>query len=140
MMSDEGIGVHVVRELNKSADLCPNSDFVEAGSSMMGIVHSIRRRKKAVLIDCAYMDEKPGAIRKFSPAAVASRTIHSARSAHKGGLFEVLRLSRYLGEYPDRVVIFGIQPGCVMVGDRLSQKLVERMDDYVRVIVSELEA
>ncbi|MFA4835979.1 MAG: hydrogenase maturation protease, partial [Dehalococcoidia bacterium] len=70
LMTDEGIGIHVISELAARSGCSPDVDFVELGSSVMNVVHAIAGRQKAILIDCALMDEPAGTIRRFHPDEV----------------------------------------------------------------------
>ena len=58
---------------------------------------------------------------------------------HEGDLLGALGLSRKLGEYPDEVVIFGIQPKSIVPGEGLSSELRERLENYVEMIGAELD-
>ena len=60
LKTDEGIGVRILRELCKCDDEFPSIDFVDLGSGGMGLLHVIAHRKKAVIIDCAFMESLPG--------------------------------------------------------------------------------
>ena len=138
LMTDEGIGICVVGKSMAGAERFPHVDFVELGSSLMGVVHAIAGRRKAVLVDCACMDEPAGTIRRFSPDEVVSTKAVTHFSLHEGDLLSALELSRKLGEYPGEVVIFGIQPESMARGDSLSPTLRERLEDYVEIILREL--
>ena len=139
LMTDEGVGFYVVRELMARSDRFSHVEFTELGSSPMAVVHAIVGRSKAVLIDCAYMDEPAGTIRRFTPEEVLSRKASSHFSLHQGDLLSELELSRKLGEYPDEVVIFGIQPKSMVSGEGLSAELRERLENYVETISAELD-
>jgi len=139
LMSDEGAGVYVVRELMTRSECPSHVDLVELGSSLMGAVHAIAGRRKAVLVDCAHMGEPAGTMRRFSPDEVVSTKTQTCFSLHEGDLLGALELSRKLGEYPMEVVIFGIQPEKIWLGDGLSPALRERLGDYVEMILRDLD-
>ncbi|MFC1965023.1 hydrogenase maturation protease [Chloroflexota bacterium] len=139
LMSDEGIGLYVVRELAAKAQFADSIDFVELGSSLTDVVHTIAGRRKAVLVDCAFMNEPAGSMHRFTPDEVASEKAKFPLSLHQGDLLDMLELSRWLGEYPEEVVIYGIQPECVTMGDCLSPSLQQRLGSYVTTISTELQ-
>ncbi len=66
-MSDEGIGGFIIERLLKQADKYPDVEFLDAGTGGMSLLHLIEGRRKAVLIDLAYMGTPPGTIIKFPP-------------------------------------------------------------------------
>jgi hydrogenase maturation protease len=138
LMTDEGIGLHIVRELIGRGDQHGNVDFAELGTSLMSMVHAIAGRRKAILIDCAYMGEAPGTIRQFTPDEVVSTRWLTHFSLHEGDLLSALELSRRLGEYPEQVVVFGIEPEKLGPGERLSSTLEKRLHNYVDTIMQEI--
>ncbi|MEE8374379.1 MAG: hydrogenase maturation protease [Dehalococcoidia bacterium] len=140
LMTDEGIGIHVLCLLMSESGRHDHIDMVEAGSSVMSVVHSIAGRRKAIIIDCARMSEPAGTIRRFTPSEVESTKSLPHLSLHEGDLLTALRLSRDLGEHPDEVVIFGIQPETIAPGDSLSSTLQERLDYYLETIASEFHS
>lgn len=138
LMSDEGIGVYVVRELMKLSNVFRQVDFVEIGSSLIGVLHTIAGRKKAILVDSVYMKESAGYIRRFLPEEVISNKIVTGLSMHEGDLLSVLELSLRLGERPKDVILFGIQPEKIELGDRLSDTLRHGLGGYAERVAEEL--
>jgi hydrogenase maturation protease len=138
LMADEGIGVYLVERLMESADQYPAVDFVDAGTGGLSILYLIEDRRKAIVIDCAFMDESPGAIRRFTPDQVQSAKVLAHQSLHEADLMHILALARQLGQAPGAIVIFGIQPQRVEPGPGLSQTLTERIDEYLFAILREL--
>jgi len=138
LLSDEGIGIHVVRALMRRGREFPGVDLLDLGASGMELFHKIAGRRKAILIDCALMDEAPGTIRRFTPDEVRSRKEVSALSFHEGDLLDVLDLSKRVGECPEEVVIFGIQPQDFSPSETPSPLLQGRMGEYTARIEDEL--
>ncbi len=139
LMADEGIGVYLVERLLESADKYSAVDFVDAGTGGLSILYQIEYHRKAIVIDCAFMDEPPGTIRRFTPEEVQSVKVLAHQSLHEADLMQILALARQLGQAPDEVVIFGIQPERVEPGLGLSRTLMERIDEYISMILRELE-
>ena len=138
LMADEGIGVHLVERLLESADQYPAVDFIDAGTGGLSILYQIEERRKAILIDCAFMDEPPGTIRRFTPDEVQSVKVLAHQSLHEADLMQIIALARQLGQAPGAIVIFGIQPQRVEPGLGLSRTLMERIEEYISVILQEL--
>ncbi len=138
LMADEGIGVHLVEQLLESATQYPGVDFVDAGTGGLSILHQIEDRRKAIVIDCAFMDELPGTIRRFTPDQVQSVKVLAHQSLHEADLMQIIALARQLGQAPGEIVIFGIQPERVEPSLGLSRTLMERIDEYISAILQEL--
>jgi len=110
LMGDEGIGVKLIEILKSVSADFPEADFVDAGTGGMSLLHLIAGRKRAVIIDCAIMGEKPGTIRRFSPDEV--KTVKQLRhlSLHEVDILKVIELARRLEECPEEIIFFGIEP------------------------------
>ena len=139
LMTDEGAGLHVIYELMAISERFDNVEFIELGSSALSVVHAIAGRQKAILIDCACMDQPEGTIRRFTPEDVISNKATVDFSLHEGDLLSELELSRRLGEYPAEVILFGIQPKSMLPGEDLSHELQERLESYIEIIGAELD-
>ncbi len=139
LMGDEGVGVRVMQRLmdgptGRFADV----QFVDLGTSMMSAVHAMAGRRKVIFIDCALMGEEPGVLRRFTPEDVRSVKVLPRFSLHEGDLLQAIELSRAMGECPDQVVIFGIEPSHVGPGEGLSPALAARVPYYVQAVLAEL--
>lgn len=138
LMSDEGIGVRVVEEILRRGGLPDDVEVMDMGTAGLQVLHAIAGRRKAVFVDCAFMDEEPGALRRFTPDEVASRKVRTRLTLHEGDLLNTLALSRKLGECPEDVVLFGIQPAETSLGETLSPPLAERIPDYADAVGREI--
>ena len=140
LMSDEGIGSRLITELagrshrEESAGVL----FLDLGTSGAKVLHAIAQKRKAIFLDCVFMGERPGAIRRFTTDDVRSLKILSRFSFHEADLLGILELSRKLGECPPEVVLFGIEPHEIVPGDTLSSALQTRIGDYLSAIQAEL--
>lgn len=140
LMADEGIGVHLVERLQQQAERYPAVEFIDAGTGGMSVLHWIEGRRKAVFVDCAFMGAEPGAIRRFTPDEVRSTKVLAHQSLHEADLLRILALAEQLGQCPEQVVILGIEPETVEPRQGLSDKLVEKIGEYLAQIEAELIA
>ena len=138
LMSDEGVGVRIVERLKEESGKYSEVEFLEAGTGGFSVIHLIRSREKAVIIDCAYMGEKPGTMRRFLPDEVKSIKEVSGQSLHESDILKVIEMSQQLGDGPREVVFFGIEPEYVGAGDKLSDTIEKRFEEYIRIITEEL--
>jgi len=138
LMGDDGIGIRLVNDLAAEYAARADIEFADAGTSGMRVLHLLAGRKKAIIIDGALMHTEPGVIRRFTPDEVAVRNILACLDTHEGNLLKILDLSRRLGELPEEVIIFGIEPADLAPGERLSPTLSERLESYRQLIGKEL--
>lgn len=138
LLSDEGIGVHLVRRLSLLQCKFPLVEFIDAGSAGMNLLHLIANRKKAIIIDCAKMGDEPGTMRRFTPEKVQSVKRMSHYSLHETDILKVIELSKRLGECPDKIIFFGVEPASMEPGRDLSETLSAKIDSYTADIRKEL--
>jgi len=102
-------------------------------------MHAISGREKIIFVDCALMGQVPGTMLRFTSEQVRSKKLRMRYSLHEGDLLNTLELSRRLGECPDDVVIFGIEPKEIADGEGLTDELQNNMQHYVQTILQETD-
>ncbi len=139
LMRDEGIGIRLASELLVHLTDNPDVEVLDLGTGGLSIIHAITGREKIVFVDCAIMGKTPGLINRFTPEQVRSLKVRMRYSLHEGDLLNTLELSRRLGQCPDDIVIFGIEPKEIAHGEGLTIKLENNIQQYVRTILKELD-
>lgn len=139
LMADEGIGVYLIERLMAFADRYPSVEFVDAGTGGLSVLYHFEGRRKAIFVDCAFMDEPPGTIRRFTPDEVRSTKVLAHQSLHEADLMRIIAMARELGQAPDEVVIFGIQPERLEFHQGLTPVLMDKIDEYIAQILHECE-
>jgi hydrogenase maturation protease len=156
LMADEGIGCVVVGEFLGRQQGCPDVEhiaavpaaakqqeypgveFVDAGTGGMNLLHIISGRGKAIIIDCAVMGTEPGTIKRFTPEQAKSVKQLSHYSLHEADVLHIIEMSRKLGECPEQIIIFGIEPQRVEPARGLSERLSAELPEYIKTIEKEL--
>jgi len=138
LMGDEGVGTRIIEMLQTASGDFPEADLIDAGTGGMSILHLIAGRKKAVIVDCALMDAPPGSIRRFTPEEVRTLKQLSHLSLHEVDIIKVIDLARSLGECPEEIVLFGIEPQTIEQRMGLSGPLSDRLTEYAEAIRQEL--
>ena len=138
LMSDEGIGGFLVGQLEKRTDEFAQAEFIDAGTGGMNLLYHLEDRKKVVIIDCAFMDAEPGTMKRFGPDEVVSVKKLAHLSLHEVDILKVIELAKRLGQCPEEIVIFGIEPESIEQKMELTKILADKIDDYIETIVREL--
>jgi len=137
LLKDEGVGVHVVQELQKK-ELPPSVEVHDGGVAGIGLLDFFPGASKVMLIDAAEMNLEPGTLVRFTPEEVAGNYGGPRFSAHDIGLLEVLELARALDQCPPEVVIFGIQPKEISWGTELSPEVLASIPKVTEAVIREL--
>jgi hydrogenase maturation protease len=140
LMSDEGIGGFLIEKFLTRADDHPSVEFIDAGTGGMSLLHLIAGRKKAIIIDCAYMQTPSGTIRKFTPDQVKSVKKLAYQSLHEADILKIVDITKQLDACPPKIVIFGIEPETIAFKQKLSDTIYTKVDDYITTITKELTA
>jgi hydrogenase maturation protease len=131
MMADDGIGPRLISELEGSVS---GVDLIDIGTGGMQLVHVLARYDSVVIIDAAEMGLAPREYRIFSPGDVVSFKETRSYSLHDWDLMRSIEISRQLGEAPEKILIFAVQPGALEMREGLSAEVQGGLADYVRAI------
>lgn len=137
LMTDEGIGIHVLDRLGRRGDLPAGVELIDLGTGGMRLLHQIEGRRKLIFVDCTCMGEKAGTLRRFRPEEARSKKAGVRASVHEGDLLETLALAKELGTLPADVVILGIEPQTIAPGLELSPALATRLEEYAEQVLRE---
>ena len=138
LMSDEGVGSLIIERFLAEADRYPSVDFIDAGTGGMSILHYIAGRDKVLIVDCACMGTPPGTLKRFRPDEVKSVKKLTHQSLHEADVLKIIELAEKLGFAPQQIIIFGIEPECVKPGQKLTETLTARINDYITALSQEL--
>ena len=139
LMRDEGIGIRLASELSPRLAGRPDVEVLDLGTGGLTVMHAMAGRERIVFVDCAIMGGAPGVIHRFTPEEVNTLKIRTRYSLHESDLLDTIKLSASLGECPDNITIFGIEPKVVAPGEGLSEELRHNIPPYVEAILKELE-
>lgn len=137
LMRDEGIGIRLATELSVHLTDNPDIEVLDLGTGGISVIHAIAGRKKVVFVDCAIMEKSPGCMYRFTPEQANSKKVQMRYSLHEGDLFNSIELSRNLGECPDNIIIFGIEPKEITHGEGLTSELENNIQQYIQIIMEE---
>lgn len=121
VLSDEGIGVHVLRRLVEIQDtatpLPAPVALMDGGTLSFELVAPITAARSLILIDACELCEPPGTVQTFVGAAMDEKLRRRGGSVHEVGLSDLLDMARLLGELPPQRALIGIQPQSLAWGD-----------------------
>jgi hydrogenase maturation protease len=135
LLKDEGVGVHIVRELARHTFDFP-VELIDAGT-VPDCWQGEEPVGKLIVIDAVYGGGEPGAVYRFSPEDVEFETALGT-SIHQLSFVDGLKLSEIAGGKPEKTVIIGVEPKEVAWGMELSEELQGRIPDIVRIVLEEI--
>lgn len=133
LLSDEGIGCHVVRALEEM----PLRDVETIdGGTCPDVLELLGDVGKLIIVDAVKAGGPPGQIYRFHPEDIALEQ-RAFLSLHDMSLLDGLKLVR-LRHSIGEAVIFGIEPGELGWGLELSPELETKLPQIIDVILEEL--
>jgi hydrogenase maturation protease len=136
LLSDDGVGVHVVRQLASDPDMPPGLHPVDGGTLGFRLLATLTQATAVVIVDAAELGEASGTVRMFDQPSLAERVSRGGRmSAHEAGLLDLLTLAHLERWSPARLALLGIQPARIDWGERLSAPVARALPLACRAIV-----
>jgi len=96
LMNDEGIGIHVIRELEIEG--VPGADLLDGGTGGFHLLGYIQAYRKIIIVDASLDDFPAGTVRVLHPEYV--RDFPKQLSAHEIGLKDLIDACYLLGYAP----------------------------------------
>lgn len=139
LMSDEGVGVHIVKEFEKRYEVPTYVEIVDGGAAGLDLIPFIEGREKVVMVDAVNFDREPGFIDTLENDQIPVRLTQKA-SMHHLGLMDVLTIVNLSGNYPTEVCIIGIQPQSLDLGLDMTPVIWDKQEDLIERLVQKLHA
>jgi hydrogenase maturation protease len=131
---DEGIGVHVIQEMQKMI-LPGHIELLDIGTSTMDLISYLEGIKKLIAIDAMKAGGPPGSIYRCRPEDLIPKD-EGPISLHEIGLLESLTMARKKGLEIDTVVI-GVEPKIFDWGMELTEEVKSRIPVIIDMILKE---
>lgn len=137
LVGDDGVGPRVIQEL-RARNLPPGVVVAEGGTAGLGLINLLEGYQRAIIVDAVDMDQSPGQIARFTPHEARLNMAQTPLSPHQLGIGDTLALAQTLGmDLPDLVIV-GIQPGQMALGEGLSPDVEKAIPHVVRAVLWEL--
>jgi hydrogenase maturation protease len=105
LMGDEGVGVHVVNEVEKAA-WPADVECLDGGTGSFLLLEPMQNAEKVILIDACIDGSEPGEVRKLYPKY--SKDYPKTLTAHDIGLKDLLDAFYLLGDRAPDVTLFAV--------------------------------
>jgi len=136
MRGDDGIGPAALRAL--AADVAPaGADLVQLDGEPARLIEVWRGRRRVVVVDAARTGAPPGTIHRLTLDDDLGATTAPA-SSHGAGVATAVALARRLDALPDELVVLGVEPADVAMGEGLSAPVAAALPGLVTRIRAEV--
>lgn len=137
LMADEGLGVHVVNELEKRFVFPENVRCVDGGTSTNELLGDLENLDQLIVIDAVRAGKPPGTMVRLEGSAVPS-AFQTKLSPHQTGIADLLATLTFMGRGPKRIVFYGVEPERITLDLELSPSVSKVLPQVRDAVVNEL--
>ncbi|MFZ5898732.1 MAG: hydrogenase maturation protease [Bacillota bacterium] len=136
LLSDEGFGVHVVREL-EHRDLPPGVTVMDGGTGGEDLVFWIEEAERLIVVDAIDAGAEPGTLFRFRHDDLDLAFTERPLSLHDSNFVDVLNFAKLRGCLPETIV-FAVQVENIDWGLTLTPRVQEAVPRVIKAIELEL--
>jgi hydrogenase maturation protease len=136
LRGDDGLGSRVVAEL-ESLGVPEGVTVIDGGIGGLGLLSYLEEWERVLIVDVAELGLRPGQHVRFTPREVRLRETGEGFSVHDAGLSQAIDLGTALGRQLAEIVIFGLQPATMELGQGLSPAVEAAVPDLVLAVLRE---
>jgi hydrogenase maturation protease len=131
---DEGVGVHVIQEMEKR-EVPGHVELLDIGTSTMDLISFLEGVKKLIIIDAMKAGGTPGTIYRCGPEDLLPKG-EDPISLHDIGVLETLSMAKKMGMEINTVII-GVEPKVVDWGMELSDEVRNKIPAVIEEVLKE---
>ncbi|MEN8176289.1 MAG: HyaD/HybD family hydrogenase maturation endopeptidase [Pseudomonadota bacterium] len=139
LLTDEGIGIHVVAWLRAHHGERADMALLDGGTLSFTLADDIGRYGNLVVVDAARLDAEPGTVRVFENEAMDARLRGGLASVHEVGLSDLMDIARLTDTLPRRRALVGIQPDSLEWGDLPTPIVAESIPSAAQAVLDLVE-
>ncbi|MGZ9052508.1 MAG: HyaD/HybD family hydrogenase maturation endopeptidase [Rhodoplanes sp.] len=139
ILSDEGVGVHVVRRLDESYSFPDDVVLIDGGTSAIDLLDQLVEAEHIIFIDAAQTGGPPGSIVALQGARLPV-WFRERMSPHQIGLADLLATLSLMDHTPDSVTLIGIEPQSMELGTELTPQIDAAADEVLVKVLEQLAA
>ncbi|PKO10133.1 MAG: hydrogenase expression/formation protein [Chloroflexi bacterium HGW-Chloroflexi-2] len=138
ILSDDGLSVHVLERLQANNLIPDNIQMVDGGTCGLDLLQYLEGVSNLIIIDAVKTrDGIPGSIIRLDGDQVPAY-LSLKISPHDIGLPDLLATAKLRDLYPEKIVVFGIQPASLELGVELSPEVASKVDELIELIQNEV--
>jgi hydrogenase maturation protease len=137
VMSDDGVGVHVVRRLRERNLLDGDVEVIEGGTAGLLLLPHLADARRAIIVDAIDCGAPAGRLVRLT-GDDWSTAFARYLTPHDVGPRDLLGAARLTGSWPEELVLHGVQPASVAIGTELSPPVAAALDPLIAAVLAEL--
>jgi hydrogenase maturation protease len=114
LLTDDGVGVHIIRELEvrrRRGEISERTALRDGGTIGLALLPEFDDAESLIVIDAIEMGAPPGTVRVFQGPNMDVQLRGKKSTVHEVALADLMAAARLTGSAPERRALVGIQPG-----------------------------
>lgn len=138
LFTDEGFGVRVVEELDRKYSFSSNVELLDGGTLGLRLMGPIMECDYLIIVDIVLNEGKPGDMFRLLGENL-SKACAFTGSMHQTDLLDTLSRCSLIGNVPDDVILYGIEPvNYEDMSSALSPELEAKMPEVIDAVLAEV--
>jgi hydrogenase maturation protease len=134
--SDDGLGVHAIQQLQRDSRVPSGVAFLDGGTQGLALLPHISSYERLLVIDAIDVGELPGTLVRLEGKAL--QNLPGKPSVHQLGFADLLVALEFIGESPEEIVLFGIQPLSTEWGTELTPPVRQALEGLPELVIEQL--
>lgn len=139
LLEDDGVGAAAIAQLQARYEPPDGVLVLDGGTLGLSLLPYLEDAEVVILVDAIRADRPPGTVVRLDGDEVAP-AVATRLSPHQVGVADLLDGARWLGRYPDRVVLLGLVPESMELAVGLSPCVRTALPELVERVVGEARA
>jgi hydrogenase maturation protease len=137
LLSDEGIGVRIVEELERRYRFPEEVEILDGGTSGIELLRFLDGKDHLIIVDAVSADHPPGTVMRIEGEDVPA-TFETRITPHQLGLSDLLATAKLTDQMPAHLVLFGVEPKSLETGLGFSPEVEGAVEKVVIHVAEEL--
>jgi hydrogenase maturation protease len=141
LLTDEGIGIHVLQALEPELANWPDVTLLDGGTLSFTLAGPIEDADALIVVDAANINKQPGEWVLLKGEEMDAFLMSNRKSTvHEVGLTDLRAIALLAGHWPDRRAMLAIQPDVIDWGELPTPAVAAAIPPACAAIVEQLQA
>jgi hydrogenase maturation protease len=138
LLSDDGVGIHVLRALGE-AETGQHVALCDGGTVGLALLSEIEESGALIAIDAMEFDAEPGTVRTFCGPDMDRQLVGKKKTAHEVALADLIDAAQLSGRVPPRRALIAVQPASTEWGLEPTEAVIAAIPEARQAVLSLIE-
>ncbi len=142
LLSDDGVGIHVIKALGGLEDAGKIGHVIalrDGGTIGLALLSEIEEFGSLIVVDAMELGESPGTVRAFQGPDMDRQLCGKKRTAHEVALADLMMAAQLAGFGPARRALVAIQPASTQWGLSPTETVYAAIPEACRTVMTLLD-